>query len=123
MSDLFSNFHLRSHRPAYNYGPHTSLFHPAFAKFKHRADRLDEDSVWQGDLEPSAALLEHCHTFITSSCDIFEDEAARSKLLSPFFDKVLSEQPEVLMQARKAEVDAWMLRLAALTQRDTCKNA
>ena len=110
MNDTIKNGHLRVHRPARNYGPHTSLFHHAFAKFKHRADRLDDDTVWQGDLEPNATLLESCHDFITNSCEVFEDEKERTKLLNPFFDKVLPDgsQHQTKLKTGKgsAKVDA-----------------
>lgn len=91
MESAIGGGHLRAHRPANNYGPHTSLFHHAFAEFKHRADHLDDDTVWQGDLEPSADLLDFCHSFITSSCKVYEDEKQRTAILNPFFEKVLPE--------------------------------
>ncbi|EGN96498.1 hypothetical protein SERLA73DRAFT_186261 [Serpula lacrymans var. lacrymans S7.3] len=77
------------HRPARNYGPHTSLFHHAFARLKHRLDRLDDPTIWQPDLEPSSELLGLCHSFISGSAELYDNEPQRRVLLKPFFESVL----------------------------------
>lgn len=96
------------HRPARNYGPHTSLFHHAFARLKHCLDRLDDPTTWQPDLEPSAELLALCHNFISSSCEVFENEGERTVLLNPFFETVLPEpgNTQTLLEDRTAKADA-----------------
>ena len=81
------------HRPASNFGPHTSLFNPAFAKLKYRLERLDDPETWEPGLEPNFELLGNCQALILSSCNIFDNDDARRRdlVLNPFFDAVFQD--------------------------------
>ena len=57
-----------------NYGPPTSLFHPALARLKHSLEHLEE-------LTPDSAILEKCSNFIAKVCEVYPDESGREKSL------------------------------------------
>ncbi|KAL5514693.1 hypothetical protein ACEPAG_2009 [Sanghuangporus baumii] len=82
------------HRPASNFGPHTSLFNRAFARLKYRLEHLDDSAIWVPELEPDSELLGICHEFMIESCDVFDAEGSREILLKPFFKRVLGDEGE-----------------------------
>ena len=57
-----------------NYGPPTSLFHPALARLKHSLEHLEE-------LTPDSAILGQCSNFITGVCEVYPDESGREESL------------------------------------------
>ncbi|KAL5520795.1 hypothetical protein ACEPAF_2798 [Sanghuangporus sanghuang] len=85
---------LHIHRPASNFGPHTSLFSRAFARLKYRLEHLDDSAIWVPGLEPDFELLGICHEFIIESCAVFDAEGSREILLKPFFKRVLGSEGE-----------------------------
>ncbi|KAL5514697.1 hypothetical protein ACEPAG_2013 [Sanghuangporus baumii] len=82
------------HRPASNFGPHTSLFNRAFARLKYRLEHLDDSAIWVPELEPDSELLGICHEFIIESCAVFDEEGSREILLNAFFRWVLGSEGE-----------------------------
>ena len=57
-----------------NYGPPTSLFHPALARLKHSLEHLEE-------LTPDSAILGQCSNFIAKVCEVYPDESGREESL------------------------------------------
>ena len=82
------------HRPSWNFGPHASLFNPAFARLKYRVERLDDPGVWTPGLEADSELLKDCQDFMMRSCNIFEKEGARDAILNHFFESVFQASGE-----------------------------
>ncbi|KAL5520789.1 hypothetical protein ACEPAF_2792 [Sanghuangporus sanghuang] len=83
---------LHIHRPASNFGPHTSLFSRAFARLKYRLEHLDDSAIWVPGLEPDFELLGICHEFIIGSCAVFDAEDSRAIIVKHFFKPVLCDE-------------------------------
>lgn len=76
------------HRPTGNYGPPTSLFHPALARLKHRLTHLDQVE------EPSAEYYEYAHMFIASGGDGYTAESVREAGLKNLIKKLIGGDPQ-----------------------------
>lgn len=79
------NHGIHSHRPAYNHGPPTALFHPDLAKLRFRLENLDSLE----ELEPNSTSLASCHNFIVNSCKFFEGEKVREEVLKDIICKFI----------------------------------